>query len=556
MIPKLQVQSVFNLTPMQNGILFHELMDKESFAYFEQVSCTIDRTLDMTVLRKSLKILFDRHENLRGNIFYKNIEEPKFVVFKEKIPHIQFEDFSKLDDVECKLSVEQFLKKDKEKGFNLLTDDLLRISVLIMNDKSCKFVLSFHHIIMDGWCVDIVLKDLFEVYELLLKEKPVLLEPVSPYKGYINWLEQQDKEEALFYWRNHLSDIEEKSLLPSSLRNSSNNRYMLENYTMSFSEEMTEGLTELARKFRVTLSTVVHTLWGVLLQRYNNTDCIAFGSVISGRPSEIQGIENMVGLFINTIPLVVQSGISETFSSLLNKVHQNMINANEYGYISLADIQDVSPLKNNLIHHIMAFENFPGNDELDGSYEENFEVLDMDGFEQTNYDCTISVIPRKELCVKFSYNALAYKESKIKMIAKHFRRIAQQIIENPDIAISDMKIVSKEEQEILLKDFNHTAYEYPKHGTVHQLFEKQVEKTPDHIAVRFEGSTLTYRQLNEKANLLARVLREKGVEKNQIVGIAVHRSPEMMIGLLAILKAGGAYLPIQPDDPTERFNYL
>jgi amino acid adenylation domain-containing protein len=316
-------------------------------------------------------------------------------------------------------------------------------------------------------------------------------------------------------------------------------------------------LAAAAKKYRVTLNTLFQAMWGLLLQRYNNTDDVLFGAVVSGRPAGIEGIESMVGLFINTVPVRVRTDNEKNFPGLVRTLHQESLLSRAYEYQPLAEIQANSSLKDRLIDHVMVFENYPVQEEIKHTgtgRSLGFFIEGIDSYEQTNYDFDLTVVPGKNIRVIFTFNSNAYATDFIKNTASHFKNIVQQVVENPQLDVKELEILSPEERQQLLYDFNDTESSYPGNKTLHELFEKQVQKTPDNVAL--VPQHITYRELNAKSDQLAGLLLEKGVQPETIVGLMVERSVEMIIGIFGILKAGGAYLPIDPDSPAERIDYM
>jgi amino acid adenylation domain-containing protein len=303
------------------------------------------------------------------------------------------------------------------------------------------------------------------------------------------------------------------------------------------------------------------TAWAILLQKYNNTVDVVFGSVVSGRSSAIHGIENILGLFINTIPVRINTNHKQTFRELIKEVQEQALRSKTREYLPLSDIQSRSLLKENLIDHIIVFENYPIDEEVKNMsrwYKTGFRVKNFEAREQTNYDLNVIVLPGKNLAVSISYNSIVYNRETIKTAAAHFIQITKEITNNKDIEVSNIEILTRKEKHQLLVEFNDTKADYPKDKTIVDLFEEQVERIPDNIAVVIMKACLTYRELNNKSGQLGYVLKEKGVrpDMNPIVGIMAERSLEMIIGILGILKAGGVYLPIDPDHPEERIHYM
>ncbi|MCP5046095.1 MAG: amino acid adenylation domain-containing protein, partial [bacterium] len=293
------------------------------------------------------------------------------------------------------------------------------------------------------------------------------------------------------------------------------------------------------------------------LQRYNNTHDVVFGIVVSGRPSEIEGVEQLVGLFINTVPLRINAHGDIPFNRLVHEVRVQSAASAPFHYVSLAEIQVGSNLKGELIHHIMAFENYPVEESIrqlskEGRGEKGFRITDVQLMESTHYDFNIIITPGNRYTVTFRFNANVHDEGFIKEIANHFIRAAVQVVGEPGIPVDKIEILAEKEKKEILEDFNDTSRDYPSTQTIHQLFETQVEKTPDRIALEH----LSYRELNNRANKMAFVLNNKGVKPNTIVAIMGERSIETVIGILGILQAGAAYLPIDPGLPGKRVEFM
>jgi amino acid adenylation domain-containing protein len=558
-LDKNNIKDIYPLSPMQHGILFHTVADESLGMYFEQITLTLAEEIDLELFEKSFNAVIKEYDVLRTMFIYKNIKEPVQLVLKDRKSNINFEDVSTKADEEKIEYIEAFKKHDRERGFDLSKDMLIRMSIIKTDERCYEVIVNFHHIIMDGWSLGIVIKDILDNYKLLKDKKPLKIIEAKPYSDFIKWIENQEKEEGLSYWNKQLEGYEQKAEIPYGIkRNIEDNRYTLGETTFTLSDGLTNKLTELAKQKGTTLNTIVQIAWGILLHIYNYTEDVVFGSVVSGRPTEIEGIETMVGLFINTIPVRMHFEHSYTFNEIIDQIRDNVFESTKYDYLPLAKIQANTELKRDLINHIMIYENYPVAKEITTAKtgkELELEIKKFEISEQTSYNFNIYVMPGTNMTIKFAYNTAIYDEHQLKNIEGHFKNILRQIADNPGNKLASIEILSDEEKEQILDQFNNTKAYYP-NKTIHHLFEEQVEKTPDNIAVVFEENSLTYKQLNYRANQLAKVLREKGVKPNSIVGIMVERSLEMIIGMLGILKAGGAYLPISPDYPDDRVAYM
>ena len=550
------VKDIYSLSPMQEGMLFHHVMDKKSSAYFEQVSMDINGELNLNLVEKSFNKLIKKYDVLRTVFIYEEVEKPRQVLLKARNTHVNYEDISSIKEEKDKI-VKEIEQKDRENGFDLTKDIPMRITIIKTNDKKYRLIWSFHHIIMDGWCLGIIMKYFTEFYVSFKRGEEVKLESVTPYSQYIKWLETKDEEEGIKYWKEYLEEYEGQVSLPGAY-NKIDKKYKSEEYKISIESHKTEQLSNIAKKNNVTMNTIFEVLWGILLSRYNNTNDVVYGTAVAGRPAEILNVEEMVGLFINTVPVRIKHNEEETFQELINRTQIKGVKAREYDYISLAKIQRNSGLKQDLINHVIAFENYPIEESMMEGYDDElgYKVEGIEFFQHTNYDFGIIIAPGNNLDISFKYNSCKYDKRSIERMSKHLQKIINQVIDNDEIKITDIDILTEEENREILFGFNNTKEKYSKDKTIQELFEEQVKRTPDNIAVVYGNKRLTYRELNERANSLARLLREEGVKEESIVGIMVERSLEMVVGILGILKAGGAYLPIDPNYPKERIQYL
>ncbi|WP_040497722.1 non-ribosomal peptide synthetase, partial [Fulvivirga imtechensis] len=374
------------------------------------------------------------------------------------------------------------------------------------------------------------------------------------YSSYISWLESRDMEASKKFWQNYLAGYESLATLPRDRSGSTD--FKLSVSSLVLNEQKTRTLRQVSSEHGVTLNTILQTAWGILLARYNNTNDVVFGTVVSGRPAELNGIETMVGLFINTIPVRINFD-NDIIKDLLKKVQQDAIEGESNHYSPLSEIQVASGLGMALLDHILIFENYPIADEIEGENrgEDLHTVTDLELFEQSNYDFTLVVLPGDTIRLNFEYNSNRYSSEVIDRFKSHFEAIIDQVGYSNKL-VSDIDILSSQEREKLLDEFNNTSKDYPREKTLAKLFTEQALRTPDNTALVFETQTMSYSALDARTNQLARHLVEKGCAAGTIVGLMVDRSIEMMIGILAILKAGATYLPIGIDQPASRVAHM
>ncbi len=556
-VPDLNLEKVYALSAMQEGMLFHYLMDKSEDPYYRQLSFNLKGRLDVNLIQQCLDDLYKRHEVLRTLFVYENIPNPRQVILEGRTSPVQLHDISDQDSAFIDVLVDEHKTSDQQRGFELSEDSLFRINLVKISESEYELIWSYHHIIMDGWCLGIIISDFFEMYYSKLYERELDLPKTYPYSEYIKWYNRQDKLSAINYWRDYLKEYQTPSQVPM-FKPEVVPDIKRGTYKFSLNEELTNKLKEFASLHQATLNTVFQAAWSVLLSKYNGSDDVAFGSIVSGRPTEIEGIEKMLGLFINAIPVRVKTGGDIPFNKLVKSIQEGALESGKYDFAPLVDIQANSELKQDLFDHIIIFVNYPLEQEVEesGNSKEDGLIQNVDVVEQTSYNFDIRVIPAKEFKVEFTYDPHLFTSKVFEGIKDHFTKIIREVTAVPDLLVDEIKLLTDEDELYLSADFNQSYFEYDNSKNIVQLFESSAEQHSDKTALSFEGVELTYKELNERVNKVASHLTSTGVGKGDLVGLMLERSERLVIGILAILKAGAAYLPIDPDYPTERINYM
>ena len=550
------IEDIYPLSPLQEGMLFHSLLDGDSQHYFEQKTLGINGKLDPVAMEKSMNDLIARYQVLRTVFLYEGLERPLQVVLKERKMDFRFKDVRKQCRESSREEVIQFYKSlDRSHKFDLSKDMLMRVSVLQTGHDEFKIIWSHHHILMDGWCVSIIWRDLEMFYLKNTIGNDFSLPAVRPYANYIQWLENRNKEESAKYWENYLKGYDNLATLPKKALAS------LEGFSINYGvkelfikEEVTQNLNKLSVQYGVTLNTIIQCVWGVLLAKYNNTNDVIFGAVVSGRSAEIEGVEDMVGLFINTVPVRIKYDDGSSFGQLLQKAQKSALESERHHYNPLSEIQALSEPGRELLDHIMAFENYPIADQIQGA-QDQIDGLNVSGIEiveQPNYDLWIIVMPGDQIKIKFGYNANVYNSEIIERVSTHFSNIIGQVATCGNVLVNGIDLVTPEEKKKILFEFNDTRQEYSFKKLIHQLFEERVEVCRGHTAVVAGGVDYSYEWLNTTSNQLSAYLKEKGVTRETPVAIIMERKIELIVVLFAILKSGGKYIPIEPYLPENR----
>ncbi|MEH1920952.1 amino acid adenylation domain-containing protein [Nostoc sp.] len=551
------IESIYPLSPMQQGMLFHTLYEPESGMYLEQFCLTLSGKIDITVLQQACLRVMKRHPVLRTLVVWEKQEKPLQVVCKQvDLPWHNY-DWRSLSLEEQQEQLEIFLEADRVQGFVLDKAPLMRFSLIQIADDIYEFVWSFHHLLIDGWSWPILCKEVFAFYNALLKGKYLYLNTPRPYRDYINWLQQQDLKAAEIFWQQQLHGFTNPTRLLLNRGEGQNfqqpKTYHEQHYCLSAT--ITAALQSQAQQYHLTLSTFVQAAWALLLSRYTDESEVVFGSTVSGRPPTLSGVESMVGLFINTLPVRVKVSTARPLWQWLRQLQTQQVERSQYSWCPLVEIQAVSeiPAELPLFESIVVFENYPQNpsfSNLGGS----IQITKRRVIEQTNYPLTIIAVPGQELSLRILYDGSRFDGETINRMMGHLVTLLEGMVTNIEQTVGEIPMLTASEQHQLLV-WNNTKTDYP-HKSIAQLFEEQVEQTPDAVAVSFQSQQLTYQQLNCQANKLAHHLQNLGVKPEVRVGICVERSLSMVIGLLAILKAGGAYVPLDPRSPQERLTYM
>ncbi|NJO98948.1 MAG: AMP-binding protein, partial [Pleurocapsa sp. CRU_1_2] len=549
------IEDFYPLSPLQQGILFHSLADSESGVYFEQSSLNLKGTLNVKAFHLAWQKVIKRHSILRTSFVWEDLKEPVQIVHRQVNLPWQEYDWQHLSPKEQQQKLQSFLQSDRAIGFELKQAPLMRLTLIHLANNFSNFTWSHHHLLLDGWSFFAVFKEVIACYKALSNEREISLEPVNPYRDYIVWLQQQDLSQAETFWRQTLKGFTSPTQLSISKRASLlTQKDEYNEKELRLSRSTTAALQSIAKQHQLTLNIIVQGAWALLLNRYSGQEDVVFGAVTAGRPPTLARVESMVGLFINTVPIRVKVSPDERLLPWLHKIKDFLLEARQYEYCPLVKVQGWSEIAKgfSLFESLVVFENYAKDTSILQKNNVDFEIELFHNFEKTNYPLTLTVIPNEELSLNItSINSDRFDNGTITRMLGHLQTLLEGMVTNQQQHLGNFSLLTQPERLQLLVEWNETERNYPKDKCIYQLFEEQVEKTPDAVAVVFEEQQLTYRELNNRANQLAHYLQHLGVKPEVLVGICVERSVEMVVGLLGILKAGGAYLPLDPHYPQE-----
>ncbi|MCK9371531.1 condensation domain-containing protein, partial [Candidatus Dojkabacteria bacterium] len=491
------LETIYPLSPIQGGLLFQALYQPESDAYFTQSVFELE-SVDTTHWYKAWHTIINRYDSLRASFIWEGLDESVQIIHKEVNLLWIKEDWSNQTNQKEKL--QQLIQLERAKGFDLSKAPLMRFNLIKTDSNKYYFIWNMHHLLTDGWCLPIILGEVVETYKSLINNKPIKLKARRPYKDYISWLLRQDQNKAKRYWEENLLGVSPTRLSDKQVAESNEHGECV----LTLNTEETNQLNNYAKSLGVTINTVIQGMWSILLSKYTRQEDIVFGVTVSGRSIDLPGVEDMVGIFINTLPIRVQFKSGESIKDLLERLQIQMSEAQMYGYIPLSTIQSLQK-ERDLFDSIYVFENYPMPKETVSEKNNNnnrLSIRSIQGIEKTEYKLSVVVIPRKELEIRLNYNGTYFTKEDINKISRHLGQLVSNTLKNKYQYIGNISLLT--EQELTqLGLWNNTQHEYPKGECVHELFEEVVQNNKDRIAVVYEDQQITYEVLNQKANQLA-----------------------------------------------------
>ncbi|GAB1715820.1 MAG: non-ribosomal peptide synthetase [Nitrobacter sp.] len=551
-VPAREIEDVYPLSPMQQGILFHALHDPSSGHYVNQLSVAVEG-LDLERFKAAWASVTARHAVLRTSFVWEgDVPHPLQIVHKSVPPAIEVMDW--LDRAVNDEEIAAYAAADRAKGFDLTRAPLQRMTVLRLADGRHQLIWTHHHLLMDGWSTARQIEETFAHY---LGEA---LGPVSGrYRDYIAWLSRQDKAASEAFWKERLLALDEPTSIVDALAGArGRNAGRHATITCRLDAEATARLQRFAQQERVTLNTLVQGAWALLLQRYCGQRTVAFGATVAGRPADLPGAEAMLGLFINTLPVIQGPRPEQHIGDWLRQLQADNVAMREHEQVPLYDIQRWAGQPGQaLFDTILVFENYPVDEALRQRAGKVLTFGGMENVETTNYAMTVVVVERADgLAIDVSYMEARLDRAQVEAVVAHLAHLLEGVATDAGALPGDLRLLLPAEHAQVVEQWSRGEARTLDGRCLHELIEVRVREHPDAVAVVYEDTQLTYGELNARANRLARHLQSQGVGPDVLVGLAVERSLEMVVGLLGIIKAGGAYVPLDPSYPAERLAFM
>ncbi|WP_449486690.1 amino acid adenylation domain-containing protein [Streptomyces avidinii] len=532
------------LSPLQQGMLFHSVYDQSApDVYTVQVSVALGGPVDGDRLERAAAALLRRHPNLRAGFWYEGVPQPVQFVPAEVAFALSRVDLS---DDPSPSAVRRVERAELARRFELHRPPLLRMALARLGQGEHLLVVTVHHILVDGWSMPLLVADLLALYD---RDGDLAgAAPVRPYRDYLKWLKQQDTGAAESAWRSALAGVDEATLVAPA--DPARTAVRPGVHRLELTAEATARLTAAARRLGTTPSTVIQAAWGLLLGSLTGRQDVVFGLTVAGRPEEIPGVESMVGLFITTVPVRLAARPAQSVAQLLRRFRDEQNGLLAHHHLGLRLIQKQAGA-GELFDTLVVIENYPVDPAARPALSDGVRVTGVEARDGTHYPLTLAVSldERAELALEYRPDLFTGRDAAV--IAERFAAVLEQLAADPERPVGALELVTPAERAALLAGWHGTVRDVPA-GTVADRFAERAAATPEVCAVVAGEQRLTFAELDDRAGRLAALLAERGAGPDTVVALALPRSAESAVAVLAVLRAGAAYLPLDLDHPAER----
>ncbi|MBK3441399.1 non-ribosomal peptide synthetase [Pseudomonas lactis] len=564
-VPASAIEDVYPLTPMQEGLLLHTLLEPGTGLYYMQDRYRINSALDPERFAQAWQAVIARHEALRASFCWSVGEDMLQVIHKPGSTPIEYLDWSADPQDEQEPRLQALLKAEREAGFDLLNQAPFHLRLIRVGEARYWFMMSNHHILIDAWCRSLLMNDFFDIYTALGEGRDAQLATPPRYRDYIAWLQRQDLNEARQWWQQNLQGFERATPIPSDrpfLREhagGSGGMVVGDCYTRLDARDGAQ-LRELAQAHQLTVNTFAQAAWALVLRRLSGDRDVLFGVTVAGRPVDMPEMQRTVGLFINSIALRVklpEDGQTCSVRQWLSALLDSNMQLREYEYLPLVTIQEHSELPKGqpLFDSLFVFENAP----VEVSVLDRAQSLNAtsdSGRTHTNFPLTAVCYPGDDLGLHLSYDQRYFDESTVQGMLAEFKRLLLALVQGFHGDMAELPLIGEQEREFLVEGCNQSAHAYPLERSYIELFEEQVAQHPQRIAASCLGQQWSYDELNRRSNGLGHALIAAGVGLDQPVALLAERGLDLLGMIIGSFKAGAGYLPLDPGLPGPRLSRI
>lgn len=559
-VPSSAIEDIYPLTPMQEGLLLHTLLEPGTGIYYMQDRYSIDSELDLERFDQAWRAVVARHEALRASFAWNAGEAMLQIIHRQVSDGVEFLDWSDAADSQHEARLQRLLEEEREAGFDLLTKPPFRLRLIRLAADRHWFIMSNHHILIDAWCRSLLMGDFLEIYAALDRGTRPALDSAPRYRDFIVWLDGRDRASSRDWWRGTLGGFDRPSYLPSDRAipldraPGGGGQRVGDRYRWLGPDDNTR-LRQLAQSQQLTVNTFAQAAWALVLRRYGGVRDVLFGVTVAGRPAELPQMQRAVGLFINTVPLrvTIPEDDGVTVDRWLHDLLAHNLAMREHEHVPLVEIQDCSELPKGrpLFDSLFVFENAP----VEHAVLDRAKLLNArsgSGRTHTNYPLTVVCYPGDTLGLHLSYDQRFFDQPTIDRLLEDFERLLLALVEGFHGSVARLPLVTEAERRFQLEDWNATAADHPLDAGYVPVFEARVAAEPGRIVARCRGESWTYAELDRRANRLGRQLVAQGVRPDGLVGLLAERSLALLGMMIGTLKAGAGFLSLDSAHPRER----
>ncbi|MBK4215969.1 amino acid adenylation domain-containing protein [Paracoccus caeni] len=543
------ILELFEMTPSQAGMLFQSLYAPENGAYFQQYWGRLDGALDADAFRAAWQAVIARHDILRARCHWDDLDRPAFAIHRDARPEWQAEDWAALAANEQDARLAEWLQGDRARGFDMDALPLMRFALIRLAEDRHVFVWSFHHLLLDGWCGALLVAEVMRLYGGGAQQPPA-----PSFGDYVTWLDRQDKTAAGDYWTRTLTGIEGPT--PLGIDRAETGETDLTEHRVTLGGDLSTALQALARRERLTLATLMQGAWALVMSRYAGTGDVTFGTVLAGRPADLPGVEEMAGLFLQTVPLRVTVTDQDAPLDWLRTIQSGHPEREAHGHIGLSAIRAASglPASTPLFDSLLIVETYP--ESIETAVSRGGSALRLHGtgvHERTDFPLVAKVLPGEDIILSLAGDCTRIPAEALPRLAGHLMQVLQGFILTPE-TLAGIELLTAPELDHLARIGQ--GVDLPVQPTTLAQLLAMAKAQPDRVALETAADQLTYAELMARAGQIAASLTELGIGHGDIVAVCQDRTPDLLASLIAIWRCGAAYLPLDPAYPAERVAFI
>ncbi|KMQ51463.1 Non-ribosomal peptide synthetase [Chitinispirillum alkaliphilum] len=551
--------NTLSLTPMQQGMFFNAGYKEGSGDHILQIECRIREAIDVGHLKSSWDTLLSMHSVLHSGFLWKGNEG--IAQFKCDCKHAYFSvhDISSFPEVQREEAIRKFLFEDRKREFKLDEPPLMRVTLFCLDKESYIQIWTFHHIILDGRSIPVILERLFSIYAAIIENRTIQLPELPPFENYLEWLKRYDHQAAVAFWEKYLKGITSITPIPANTHKYTEGDQKTGHSVICFdlSPALTHDMVRFAKELDITPYTILHGMWSVLLYAYSGESEILFGTVRSCRSKNVSGSSDMLGLLMNTVPVRTKIDGDMDVLEWLRSIRKDQITIRQHCHASLIDIQKVSEIHGGqtLFETILIFEKYSLDTRM-RSLSKTWHKRNFSVHEQTGYPLSLFAYQDTSMHFKLEYDCSRYSKKTASVLCKRITALIAEIVQCREKKLRDLSLLVPEERGLIREMCKKTVKPFLSDTCIHRLFEEAALLYPERTAVVHGESSISFGALNKLANRVAYKLLSLGVKRGSFIGVNADQSIATVAAILATFKAGGAYVPIDPEFPESRIQFM